>query len=117
MGKYDLSYFANTGHLYRLLGVQTKVAILRLNSDKMAGDGSKNGQANFHQAHIYNFRDKCVVFARNIKFSNLTQENMQYIPCNSALLAQALILPKKALLCFLGKKCTITRYILHILPS
>ena len=27
----------------------------------------------FRQAHNYNFRDKCVVFARNRKFANLTQ--------------------------------------------
>ena len=33
----------------------------------------KNGHENFRQARIYNFRDKCVVFARNLKFSNLTQ--------------------------------------------
>ena len=40
----------------------------------------------------------CVVFARNRKFAKLTQQNMQYIPCNSALLAQeALFLPRKAL--------------------
>ena len=31
---------------------------------------------------------KYVVFARNFKFTNLSQYNMQYIPCNSALLAQ-----------------------------
>ena len=30
---------------------------------------------------IYYFRDKCFVFARNRKFANLTQYNMQYIPC------------------------------------
>ena len=33
----------------------------------------QNGQVNFRQARIYNFRDKCVVFARNRKFANLTQ--------------------------------------------
>ena len=33
----------------------------------------KNGHETFRQARIYNFRDKCVVFARNLKFSNLTQ--------------------------------------------
>ena len=47
--------------------------------------GGKNGHENFRQMRIYNFRDKCVVFARNLKFSNLTQYNMQYIPCKSAL--------------------------------
>ena len=35
--------------------------------------GSKNGNENFHQARIYNFRVKCVVFARNRKFAKLTQ--------------------------------------------
>ena len=47
--------------------------------------GSKNGDENFRQTRIYNFRVKCVVFARKRKFANL---NMQYIPCNSELLAQ-----------------------------
>ena len=50
--------------------------------------GSKNGNENFRQARIYNFCVKCVVFARNRKFAKLTQWKMQYIPCNSALLAQ-----------------------------
>ena len=49
--------------------------------------GGKNGHENFRQARFYNFCDKCVVFARIRKFANLTQWNMQYIPCNSALLA------------------------------
>ena len=35
--------------------------------------GGKNGHETFRQARIYNFRDKCVVFARNLKFLNLTQ--------------------------------------------
>ena len=35
--------------------------------------GGKNGHETFRQERIYNFRDKCVVFARNLKFSNLTQ--------------------------------------------
>ena len=46
------------------------------------------GNENFRQTRIYNFCVKCVVFARNRKFAKLTQWNMQYIPCNSALLAQ-----------------------------
>ena len=33
----------------------------------------KNGHENFRQTHVYNFRDKCVIFARNRKFANLTQ--------------------------------------------
>ena len=35
--------------------------------------GGKNGHENFRQARIYNFCDKCVVFAHNRKFANLTQ--------------------------------------------
>ena len=35
--------------------------------------GPKNGHGNFRQVLIYNFRDKCVVFACNGKFANLTQ--------------------------------------------
>ena len=35
--------------------------------------GGKNGHESFHQARIYNFCDKCVVFARNRIFANLTQ--------------------------------------------
>ena len=53
--------------------------------------GSKNGNENFRQALIYNFRDKCVVFAGNRKFANLTQLNMQCIPCKIALLAQEIL--------------------------
>ena len=41
--------------------------------------GGKNGIENFRKARIYNFRDKCVVFARNRKFAKLTQWNMEYI--------------------------------------
>ena len=32
--------------------------------------GGKNGHETFRQARIYNFRDKCVVFARNLNFFN-----------------------------------------------
>ena len=35
--------------------------------------GGENGHETFRQARINNFRDKCVVFACNLKFSNLTQ--------------------------------------------
>ena len=46
---------------------------------------------------VINF-EFCSDFEHNCKFANLTQYNMQYIPCNSALLDQeALFLPKKAL--------------------
>ena len=48
----------------------------------------KSGHDNFRQARIHDFRDKCVVFARNRKFANLIQYKMQYLPCNRALLAQ-----------------------------
>ena len=44
------------------------------------------------------FRDKCVVFARKCKFTSLIEFKMQYISCNSALLAQeTLFLTPKAL--------------------
>ena len=49
------------------------------NSDEQGGrtwqafGGGKNGHETFRQARNYNFRDKCVVFARYLKFSNLTQ--------------------------------------------
>ena len=33
---------------------------------------SGHGHGNFRQAHIYNFRDKCVVIARNRNFATLT---------------------------------------------
>ena len=35
--------------------------------------GGKNGNESFRQARIYNFRDKCIVFAHNRKFAKLTQ--------------------------------------------
>ena len=35
--------------------------------------GGKHGHETFRQARNYNFRDKCVVFARNLKFLHLTQ--------------------------------------------
>ena len=31
--------------------------------------GDKNGHETFRQVRIYNFRDKCVIFARNLNFS------------------------------------------------
>ena len=42
----------------------------------------------FRQARSYYFRDKCVIFARNCKFANFTQYNLQYILCNSVHFAQ-----------------------------
>ena len=57
---------------------------------------------NFRQARIYNFRVKCVVFARNRKFAKLTQWYMQYIPCNHVIVH---FLPKKH--CFWPKKGTV----------
>ena len=33
----------------------------------------QKGNENFRQARIYNFRVKCVIFARNPKFAKLTQ--------------------------------------------
>ena len=35
--------------------------------------GGKNGREIFRQARFYNFRDKCVDFARNLNFLNLAQ--------------------------------------------
>ena len=35
--------------------------------------GNKNRNEHFPQARIYNFRVKCVIFARNRKFAKLTQ--------------------------------------------
>ena len=35
--------------------------------------GGKNGHETFRQARIYKFRNKCLVFARNLKLSNLSQ--------------------------------------------
>ena len=43
---------------------------------------------NFRQARNCYFCDVCVVSARNCKFTYLIWYNMQYIPCNSAYLAQ-----------------------------
>ena len=66
------------------------------------GEGKK-GHKNFRQARICYFRDKCVVFARNRKFTNLTPSNMQYIPCISALLAkEELFLTQKGF--FFGRR-------------
>ena len=48
----------------------------------------KKGHENFRQARIYYFGDKCILLAHNPNFANLTQYNMQYMPCNSVLLAQ-----------------------------
>ena len=61
------------------------------------GEG-KNGLKNFRQPRICYFCDKYVVFARNCKFANLIQYNMQYVPCYSELLAQeTLFLTQKSL--------------------
>ena len=71
----------------------------------------KNCRENFRQARIYNFRDKDVIFAHNRKFANLTHYNMQYIPCNSALLAQeTLFLTQKGT--FFAQKVRKSRQIL-----
>ena len=51
----------------------------------------------FCQACNCYFRDKFVIFARNCKFANSIHYDMQYIPSNSALLAQETLIftPKK----------------------
>ena len=56
---------------------------------------------NFRQACICYFRDKFVVFPHNCKF---IQYNMQYIPCNTALLAQETLFTQKSTKS-LPKKC------------
>ena len=38
--------------------------------------GGKNSHENFRQTRNYNVREKCVVFAHNRKFANLTQYNV-----------------------------------------
>ena len=77
-----------------------------------------NGHKNFRQVRIYHIRDKCVVFARNCIFANLTQYNMQNIPCNSAFLAQetlAVFDSKKHLFCTkISKKCVLIATNLNI---
>ena len=51
------------------------------------GEG-QNGHKVFCQARNYYFSHKCVIFVRNCKFANQIQYIMQYVPCDSALLAQ-----------------------------
>ena len=70
---YSDEVYCGIGHFY-------KKKILLGGDDEMQGGrtwqpfvGGKNGHENFRQAHIYNFCDKCVVFARNHKLTNLTQ--------------------------------------------
>ena len=69
----------------------------------MAKVGSHSARAKmatkiFRHARICYSRNKCVVFARKCKFANSNQYNMQYIPFNSALLAQGtLFLTQNAL--------------------
>ena len=53
--------------------MRTKCSLSQGGRTWQAFGGGKNGHETFRQARIYNFRDKCVVFARNLKFSNLTQ--------------------------------------------
>ena len=68
------------------------------------------------QARIYYFPDKCFAFARNCKFANLTQYNMQYIPVIVHFLPKEhCFWPKKAL--FLSKDFQIVRNSGQILLS
>ena len=64
---------------------------------------SKNGHKIFRLARIRYLRDKCIAFASNCKVANLIQYNMQYMPCNSDLLAQEtrFLTPKS---CFFSSK-------------
>ena len=50
-----------------------KLILLQGGRTWQAFGGDKNGHETFHQARIYKFRDKCVVFASYLKFWNLTQ--------------------------------------------
>ena len=59
--------------LHVLLAFQIKYFPNQGGRPWQAFGGGKNGHETFRQARIYNFRDKCIVFARNLKFSNLTQ--------------------------------------------
>ena len=77
---------------------QSRVSVSRVAEVGSLSARAKNGHKSFCQTRISSFRDKCDVFLRNYLFGNLTQYNMQCIPCNSVLLAkEALFLtpPKK----------------------
>ena len=75
--------------------------IIRIMAERQGGRSwqpfveGKIAHKNFRQARICYFRDKCDAFAWNCKFANLIQFNMQYIPCKSAILCNAVFDPKK----------------------
>ena len=72
------------GHSHKLIRITTQLPPYKtFNTDMERSSqggrpwqpfvGGKNGHENFRQVRIYNFCDKCVVFACNLKFSKLTQ--------------------------------------------
>ena len=67
--KYIYNYWQGTP----ILLVESSVILSQGGRSWQAFGGGKHGYETFRQARNYNFRDKCVVFARNLKFSNLTQ--------------------------------------------
>ena len=60
------------------------------------GEG-KIAHKNFRLARICYFCDKGVVFVRNCNFTNLSQFNMLYMPCNN-LAQETLLLSQKSTL-------------------
>ena len=100
----------------------------RPGSQKLAAFGEgKNGHKNFHQVRICYFCDKCVVFVRNCKCANLTQDIYHVIvhllSTKHNFNPKKFFCPKSSKIvlfwgqqqCFLGKKCIITYFILHII--
>ena len=76
--KYDIGKLSTLPRNRNIYRVQVLYLKLRATENQggrtwQAFGGGKHGHETFRQAHNYNFRDKCVVFARNLKFSNLTQ--------------------------------------------
>ena len=67
---------------------------------KQGGIWQQKWLQNFRRARICYFRNKCAVFARDCKFVNLIQCNVQYRPYKSAFIAiETLFLaPKKRFL-------------------
>ena len=60
-------------NLVRKSRIAQKYIHIRVAEVGSLSSGGKNGRENFRQTRIYNVRDKCVVFAHNLKFLSLTQ--------------------------------------------
>ena len=75
--------------------------IIRIMAERQGGRSwqpfveGKIAHKNFRQARICYFHDRCAILARNCKFANLIQYNMQYVPCNSALFTQETLFDQK----------------------